>query len=86
MAGIAKSVETIQDVGEVVVDVATLVKGGVSLGNLGHLLAILNDVKELIADARQALPELADVDAAEAGQLATAAYTQIKRIVVAVVG
>lgn len=86
MAGIARSVETIQDVGEIVVDLAVLMKHGLGLGSISKLLAVLADVKELIADAQAALPELSDVDANEAGQLAAASYTQIKRIVAAVVG
>lgn len=82
--GIDKTLETLDDVGELVADAVTLVKRGVGLGSLPRLLEILRDVQALAEDAPAALPELKDVDAVEAGRIATSAYTQVKKIVAAI--
>lgn len=84
MAGIDKTLETLEDVGELVVDVVDLVKRGVGIGSLGRLFEVVRVLTEVGRDAPMALPELTDVDSAEAGRIASAAYVQIKRIVVAV--
>lgn len=82
--GIDKTLETLEDVGELVVDVLELAKRGVGLGSLARLLEILRDVQAVGTDAPAALPELTDIDPVEAGRLATAAYVQVKRIVLAI--
>lgn len=86
MAGIQNLLDTIESVGELVVDVTELVKRGIGIGSLGKLFEVLGDAKELVENATASLPELTDVDADEAGLLASAAYVQIQRIVTAVVG
>ncbi len=82
--GIDKTLETLDDVGELVADAITLVKRCIGLGSLPRLLEILRDVQELAQDAPSALPELTDVDPVEAGKIATAAYIQVKKIVAAI--
>ncbi len=84
MAGIDKTLETLEAVGELVVDVVDLMKKGVGLGSLARLLGVLHDLSLIGEDAPGALPELADVDSAEAGRIATTAYVVVKRIVAAV--
>lgn len=84
MASVAKTLETIDDVGELVVDVIAIVRRGVGLGSVARLLEVVSDLTELADDAPKALPELVDLDAAEAGQIAAASYALIKKILASV--
>lgn len=83
MAGVQKSLEVISAVTALVVDVADVVKNGVSLGN-GSLLKLwdaLSELQKISKDASAVLPELKDLDAAEVGQLGSAAYGAFQSIV-----
>ncbi len=82
--GIENSKRVIAELGEIAVTVIGIAKRGIGLGSLRQLLAVLEDVKELASAAPKALPELTDVDAKEAGELATASYVLVKSIVAAV--
>ncbi len=87
MIGIAKTLETVADLKAMTVDAIRLAKAAQKGGVLSWpaifngVLKVGGDVKELVGDAPLALPELKDVDAAEAGQIATAAYDLVKTIV-----
>jgi hypothetical protein len=83
--GVQKSLEVITDVEVLVVEVVDLLKSGVSLSKFGKILTIVGVVQELVADAKEALPELKEVDAAEAGKLAEASYKAVQKIVQALV-
>lgn len=84
--GIVKSKEVLADLGVVAVGVIGIVKAGLGLRSITKLLAILDEAKDVIENAPKALPELADVDAAEAGELATVCYNLVKSVVLAVAG
>lgn len=82
MLGVEKSLEVISDVKELVVDAVGLIKGGsFSFLKLGSLFKVASDIQELVVDAKGALPELAELDASEAGKLTEAAYSAVKEIV-----
>lgn len=82
--GIDHSKKVIAELGAVAVAVVGIAKRGVGLGALRQLFVVLEDVKGLLVDAPKALPELADVDPAEAGELATACYVLVKSVVGAI--
>lgn len=88
--GIVKTLEVISDLKALAVDGIGLAKSA-TRGPIGWpaLLAavvkVAGDVKDLVADAPEALPELKEVDPAEAGQLATAAYGLVKDVMAALV-
>jgi hypothetical protein len=44
----------------------------------------MSDVAELAKDAPAAMPELKDIDAADAGQIAAAAYGLVRAVMVAI--
>ncbi len=84
--GIAKTLETIGDLKVLAVDGIRLAKTGpFGLSLFTSLLKVVADVKELIADAPAALPELTDLDATEAGQVGSAAYDLVAGVIAAVV-
>lgn len=80
---IDKTLETIDDVGKLMIDVVALMRSGVSRASLGRARAIVGDLCELASDAPAALPELADLDSDEAIRLGGAAYTLVKKILIA---
>ena len=85
MPGIVETLETIGDFKNLAVDGIALAKAAMR-GPLGWgvvfagVLKVVADVKEL-SDLASALPELADIDAAEAGQIGSAAYGAVKAII-----
>lgn len=87
MLGIVKTLETVADVKAMAIDAIRLAKAAQRGGVLSWpaifngVLKIGSDVKELVGDAPLALPELKDVDATEAGTIATAAYDLVKAVV-----
>lgn len=80
---VTKTLETFDDLGNIAVDGITLVKKGISFASFGAIIDLLGQVKELVADAPMALPELMDLDAAEAAQVGQAAYVVVSKIMVA---
>lgn len=82
--GVQKTKETLENLAELAVDAAVLVKGGITFGSLGKVLEVLGNLKALVESAPQALPELMELDPAEAGEVATAAYVAVKKVVAAV--
>ena len=88
-AGVAKALECISDLRDVGVDAIKLAKDA-KRGALGwaaliaDVARIAGDVKEIMADAPAALPELADgVSETEAAALGAASYLCVKAIVAA---
>lgn len=85
MAGVEKTIETFDDLGNLAVSVISIVKAkGISFGTLPKLLDMLNQINELIKDAPLALPELADLDGQEAAQVGGAAFGLVKKVLSAV--
>lgn len=84
MVGIVETKKTFVEISELVADAIALAHGGFS--SIGKIWEILGDVKELAASAPKALPELADIDQAEAAELAAVAYQCVKKIIEAVQG
>lgn len=80
---IDKTIKSLDDLGELVLDVMALVKRGIGLGSLASLVEAVSDLRELSEDLPGALPELADLDASEAARIAAAAYSQLQKIVAA---
>lgn len=84
MAGIEKTLETFDDLGALSVDLISIFKaGGFKFSMLPKILDIAQKVGELVKDAPAALPELTDLDAAEAAQVGGAAFSLVKKVIVA---
>lgn len=84
MVGIEHALKSVDAVKALVIDGVKVAKDGLSLSDLPALFKVLNDVKNVLDHAPQALPELKDLDPTEAGQLTTAAYQAVQEILVAV--
>ncbi len=86
--GIDKTLETISDLTSLGINAIYLAKAATrGVLGWGQILAgvvkVAGDVKELVADAPSALPELKDLDSAEMGVIGSAAYDAVKAIVMA---
>ena len=86
--GISNALKAIADLQAIAVDGVKLVKAfGRGAMGLGAVLAAVFElaaaVKDLVADAPAALPELKDLDTAEAGQAGAAAYDCVKAVIAA---
>lgn len=88
---ITQTLKTLSDLQTVIVDGVKMAKDAAA-GGFGSwaklftdVMGVASDVRSVVTDAPGALPELKDVDAAEAGQIATAAYDLVKAVVAAVV-
>ncbi len=79
MAGITEILETMEELKELTKDFSDLRKSGVSIESIPKVGEIVFDITAL-SDAGQTLPELKDLDAAEAGVLMEASYLHIKEI------
>ena len=67
-------------------DIAALVVGAVQIAKSGHYwkaAALISQLMEILPEAKAALPELQDLDTAEAVELGKAAYVAIGKIVAA---
>ncbi len=82
--GVDNSKRVLVELGQVAVGGILIIKKGIGLNSISKLLAMAGDVKELIALAPKALPELKDVDAKESGELAEVAYAVVRDIVNAI--
>lgn len=81
--GIDKTLSVVSELTTLAVDAIGLVKAGGGLGTILKVLKIAGDVKDLLADVPEALPELKDIDQAEAGKLATASYGLVVAVITA---
>ena len=86
MVGIVETRKAFLGIAELAADAISLVRNGIGFGSFAKILEILSDIKVLAEAAQKALPELMDIDEEEAGELATAAYQAIRRILEAVQG
>lgn len=84
VVGIASTKKVLIELSELAVDAITLVKHGSIFSALPKLAEIFADAKALVADAPHALPELEDLDQAEAAALAAAAYQAVHAILQAI--
>ncbi len=66
------------------VDAVAIAHNGVGLGSLSKLMTIAKQAKILAISAKDALPELADLDGDEAQQLAEASFEAVKSVLLAV--
>lgn len=82
--GIQKTKETIEDLTKIAVAGVEIAKDGLGIGSFLKVVGLLNVVKELVVDAPLALPELADLDAAESAEIGAAAYNMVKSIILAI--
>ncbi len=81
VTGVGNTLEVIESLGTVAANAVGVLRGKASWGDIGKLLSLLSEVKDIIAAAPGVLPELIDVDANEAAQLGRAAYEAVKRVV-----
>lgn len=84
MAGVDNTLKFFADLQVLVLNVVALVKQGITWQSIVALLSLASEVGALVVDAKNALPELADLDTAESAQIAQAAYVCIAAIVAAV--
>lgn len=85
---VTSTLKTIADLQVLAVDGVDLVKNLATspLGGLFKLFGIASDIKALLVDAPAALPELKDLDAAEASQVGAAAFALVVAVAAAVKG
>lgn len=89
MAGIQKTLESIDDIEVIAVQAVKAVKAlqagglGAYMKVLGCLFAATHGVNELLADGPAALPELKDLDAAEVAQLGGRSYQLVVSVLAA---
>lgn len=84
MLDVSKTKSVMDSAGELLVKGIAIGKHGVGLGSLPAIFDMLNEIKVLLEDAPSVLPELKDLDQAEAGQVAEAAYALVKKVLDAV--
>lgn len=84
IVGVVHSKRMLQDVADLAIIGVGIAKKGISIGSLLALGNVLIKVRNIIVEAPQALPELADLDSQESGELAAAAYSAVKAIVNAI--
>mgnify|MGYP001593594279 CR=1 FL=1 len=82
--GIAKTLEVISGVGEIVASAIAVSKNGVNLADLPRLMAMASQAVELISDARDAFPELKDIDGVESAKLGQASYVMVRKILTSI--
>ncbi len=81
MSGIEKTLESFKDLGDLSVDLIGIFKaGGFSLGSLPKMVDAISKVGELAIEVQAVMPELADLDVSEAGQVGAAAYAFVKKV------
>lgn len=80
--GVEHSRKVLKEVGELAEGLIDLVKHRTVIGMVFALPSVLGDVKDLVAAAPKALPELGDIDQAEASLIAGDAYALVRRIIV----
>lgn len=80
MAGIDHVLVSIDGIKKLVVDATVMVKDGISFGDLPLLFKVLSDLKVLVDNVPDALPEIKDLDPVEAGKVTEAAYVAVKEV------
>lgn len=81
MQGIEHAKKTLEGLAELTCDAISIVRKGGGLSAVKKAFEVLSDVKVLIEEAPQALPELADLSGEECAELGASAYVAVKRIV-----
>ncbi len=86
MVGITATLKLVADVKETLLDGVKVYKkanGGpfAWFALVGVIAELATDMKTIMTDAPPALPELGDIDSAEAGQLMAATYDCFKAVV-----
>lgn len=84
MVGIDKTLATVSDVRELLMDGVALVKAGnLGLGSAQKAIEIAQDLYKLAMDAQGAMPELKDLDVVESARLTAAVYSAVRDVMVA---
>lgn len=84
ISSIDHSKKVLADLGDMVSKIAQLVKHFSVLKAMSELKAMESDMKDLFAQAPLALPELKDLDAQSAVQLAEAAYVMVQEVLASI--
>lgn len=82
--GIEHSKKVLADISELATDVVQIVKHYSLFAAIGKFSEIKKDTLDLMSEASKSLPELKDLDKAEASQLAAACYDLLRSIVTAI--
>lgn len=83
MADIKDSVESVKALKSLILSVIEITKDGLNLADLPKAISVIGDIKDLVEHAPEALPELRDLSAEEAGELGAAVYDMVKAIILA---
>jgi hypothetical protein len=81
LVGIAHTKQVLGDIQTISVELVKIFKGGIGFRSIPALLGLLDEVRRIATEAPKALPELKDIDAAEAGEISTQAYILVKALV-----
>ena len=74
------SKKVLEDVTHLVNVALVVLRDGLSYGGVAELFGVLEDIKNIATEAPSALPELVNLSAEDAGQLATASYEMVRQI------
>lgn len=75
------SQKVLADLGDIVSNGIEIFKNGIGLGSLKKVFALEKEFKDLIAEAKQAMPELKDLDPSEVQLLLASSYALVKKII-----
>lgn len=78
--GIDNTLKLIEGVKQAALDGISVMKGGITLGDIPKLLKLGFDLKAIYDVAPAVLPELQDVDGKEAAELSESAYGVFKAV------
>lgn len=80
MLGIEHVKAALDKLGDLASHAIDLGKHGIGVSAISDILNILKDVRALLAELPQAMPEMADLDGHESAELAKHAYEMIRRM------
>lgn len=81
VVGLEHSKKILADLADLLLEGISVAQHGVGIGAIRQIMALVADMKDLLIEAPLAFPELEKMDAAEAQELAKAAYELFKNIV-----
>lgn len=85
MVGIDKTKEVLSTLASLISDCIILSKGGINLMNIGRIMAIFTQIKEIMSEYKNLFEELRDLDAAESVEIAELILSLVQNLIGAVI-
>jgi hypothetical protein len=73
--------KVVASVSDLVMDIVAIAQGGLKIGSLSRIFALINDIKSIIESAPGSFPELKSIDAHDAGVLGEMAYNAVFKLI-----